>query len=89
MVSRGTLGTLAYFRLRVPRPPSLLLRVPFPDPSLRSLFRREREINGVGECRGGGCVEGPACLVLFHLLSLISPVSPNFRFRISSYIEGV
>lgn len=56
-----------------------LLSVAFPFPVffpsfarslLRSLFHREREINGVDECRGGGCVEGPAYLILFHLLSL-------------------
>jgi len=29
-------------------------------------------MNGMDECRGGGFVEGPACLVLFLLLSFLS-----------------
>lgn len=80
MVSRGTLDALAYFRLAcrvlVLLASRLLLRVPLPvllaRSFLRSLFCRERKMTGMDECRGGGFVEGPACLVLFLLLSFLS-----------------
>lgn len=65
----------AHSRVRsVSRVPRTLVLLRFSRPSgfpFAHPFANEGT-NGVGERRGGGCVEGPTCLVLFHLLSFLS-----------------
>lgn len=98
MMSCGTLDTLSYFRLAcralVCSATFRFRSFSFPshDSFLRTFFHREWEMNGEGECRRGGCVEG---LILFHLLSFLllawlsSPPAVRSYFRISFYIENV